>query len=533
MLNEIFRLFGTIVVDNESAKKDIDGTVDYAESQRKQLQQKLENFGKAATRIFSTAAIANAVKGIGSAVVNMANNTRDYRTQIAKLETAFLMNKFSADNASATYKTLYGVIGDTGRVVEAAGHIAQLANDYQDLNAWTTICTGVFATFGDSLPIESLTEAANETAKTGDVTGSLADALNWAGEDADEFQKRLDACNTEEERAEEITDTLVALYGDAARKYRENNSALIEANTAHDNLNNAMAKMGEKAEPVLTALTDIAAKLVESATPAVETMVSGMTSMLENFKSFGQWVEENKTIITAFLGSVALALGLTNAPLLVLLAAIALVVTNWNLLTEAVGLALDELGKFFTITIPQAWKDMCDAVGKWWDEHVTAPINRALAAINEFFGLENNLQKGLQMAFDGGNTEVKRGEDGHIYVNGETNDVIDALSSPTIKELTGGEYGTVPGRASGLDFVPGNDVVARLHYGEAVLTRSEANAWRRGQSGGIDYDKLAEAMAERPLAFSIDGKAFAVMLAREMNRAIGNRNIQTLMAMGG
>lgn len=531
MLNEIFRLFGTIAVDNESAKKSIDETVKHAETQQKKLQQKLANFGKAAIKAgtaFATAAVA-----VGSALINVANNTRDYRTQIAKLETAFLTNKLSAENAQAVYQTLYGVIGDTGRVVEASGHIAQLSSDYKDLHDWTTICTGVFATFGDSLPIESLAEAADETVKTGKVTGGLADALNWAGLDADVFQKKLDACNTEEERAELITNTLIGLYGESAETYRKNNAALIESNAAHAKLNGAMATLGEKAEPVLTAFTNIAAKLVESATPAVENMASGMTSMLENFKSFGQWVEENKTIITAFLGSVALALGMTNAPLAVMIGAIALVVTNWDLLTKAVGLALDELGRFFSVTIPEAWKKMCDDVGKWWDEHVTAPINRALAAINEFFGLENNLQKGLQIAFGGGNTEVKRGEDGHIYVDGETNDVIDALSSPTIKELTDGKYGTVPGRASGLDFVPGNDVVARLHYGEAVLTRSEANAWRRGQTGGIDYDKLAEAMAERPLAFNIDGKAFAVMLAREMNRAIGNRNIQTLMAMGG
>lgn len=94
------------------------------------------------------------------------------------------------------------------------------------------------------------------------------------------------------------------------------------------------------------------------------------------------------------------------------------------------------------------------------------------------------------------------------------------------------QYG-VPGFATGLDFVPRDNYLARLHYGESVLTKEEAAAWRNGQPSGIDYDRLAEAIAQRPMAFNIDGKAFAVMLARELSRSIGNRNIQTMMAMGG
>ena len=49
------------------------------------------------------------------------------------------------------------------------------------MEKWTRIAAGVYGTFGDALPIEGLIEAANETAKTGKVTGVLADAINWAG----------------------------------------------------------------------------------------------------------------------------------------------------------------------------------------------------------------------------------------------------------------------------------------------------------------------------------------------------------------
>lgn len=44
--------------------------------------------------------------------------------------------------------------------------------------------------------------------------------------------------------------------------------------------------------------------------------------------------------------------------------------------------------------------------------------------------------------------------------------------------------GTTGGRAGGLDYVPYNNYVANLHRGEMVLTADEADAYRRGNSGG-------------------------------------------------
>lgn len=45
----------------------------------------------------------------------------------------------------------------------------------------------------------------------------------------------------------------------------------------------------------------------------------------------------------------------------------------------------------------------------------------------------------------------------------------------------GGEYGSYQ---SGLSYVPMDNYRARLHEGEAVLTKEEANAWRAGKGGG-------------------------------------------------
>ena len=50
----------------------------------------------------------------------------------------------------------------------------------------------------------------------------------------------------------------------------------------------------------------------------------------------------------------------------------------------------------------------------------------------------------------------------------------------------------IPGAKSGLDYVPYDDYLVRLHKGETVLTAKEARAYRAGKaagaSGGADYD---------------------------------------------
>lgn len=270
MALEIFKLAGSIFVDSESAQKSMAKTDKQAEGVGNRLASVAQTAGKWGAAIGAGAVAA------GAAIVAVANNTREYRTEMGKLETAFTSAGFSSENATESYKSLQAVLGDSGQAVEAAGHIAQMAQSEQDLQNWTQICTGVFATFGDSLPIEGLTEAANETAKVGQVTGSLADALNWAGVSEDDFNKKLEGLSTEQERQALITSTLNGLYSESANKYREVNGEVMNANAAQESLAAAMAKIGAAVEPIVTSLTGSFAQIVESLTPFISSLATGI-----------------------------------------------------------------------------------------------------------------------------------------------------------------------------------------------------------------------------------------------------------------
>lgn len=203
---ELFKLFGTIAVDNEKANQAIDDTAAKADKSSGKTSESFKKIGKAAGTVAK--GIVTTGAALGGAWIAAIEGTREYRTEMGKLDTAFVTNGHSTDAAKKTYQDLQAVLGDTDVSVEAANHLAVMTDNEKDLQTWTDICTGVFTTFGDSLPIEGLTEAANETAKVGEVTGPLADALNWAGISEDAFNEKLAKCSTEQERQKLISNRL-------------------------------------------------------------------------------------------------------------------------------------------------------------------------------------------------------------------------------------------------------------------------------------------------------------------------------------
>jgi hypothetical protein len=203
-------------------------------------------------------------------MVELAESTREYRLEMGKLETAFTSAGHTTEEATAVYQDFYSILGETDRAVEVSQHIAKLCANEEEMKAMTDACIGAFAMFDDSLPIEGLVEAANETAKTGQLTGVLADALNWAGSSEVEFQKKLDKCNTERQRATLIMEEMTALYGDAAVAYKKNNKEVIDATKAQEKLNAATARWGEVCEPIVTLWKEGLAAAVNFAADAFE-----------------------------------------------------------------------------------------------------------------------------------------------------------------------------------------------------------------------------------------------------------------------
>ena len=326
-----------------------------------------------ATANKALAAIGAAALATVGALLGLSQATEEYRTNQAKLDTAFQAAGASAGVARDVYNDLYRVLGDDGQATEAAAHIAQITTNEQEMAEWTTICEGVYATFGDSLPIEGLTEAANETIKVGKVTGSLADALNWAGISEDEFNAKLAACKSEEERATLVRETLNGQYQAAADIYEDTAESILAANEAEAAYAEAMADLGETMEPINTALTDFKTQVIEEIKPIIEDIIDKYGPDIETFlqnlaTDIGNvitWIVDNwdtiSTIGTVIL-VVAAALAVLSAIMTVvnavmyaspitwivaaivaLIAAIALCIIYWDDIKEAISNAWETI----------------------------------------------------------------------------------------------------------------------------------------------------------------------------------------------
>ena len=285
---ELFKLMGTIAVDANQAHKAIDDTTSKANNASKQTSSAFSAIGGAALKVGR--AVITAGAALGGAWVAAIEGTREYREQMGLLDSAFQASGHSSTAAKDTYSALNAVLGDTEQAVEAAQHMALLADNEKELTTWTDIATGVYATFGASLPIEGLAEAANHTAKNGEVQGSLADALEWSGISIEGFNDKLAACTSEQERQDLIMNTLNGTYSKASAQYKETNKDVMAARQAQERLTDAFSELGAVGEPILTAIKNKVADMVKAAVPHLQNLVNKV-------KDVKKWVQDNKKTI--------------------------------------------------------------------------------------------------------------------------------------------------------------------------------------------------------------------------------------------
>ena len=257
---------------------------------------KLEKAGKGVER--GGLAISGGITAAATGLTALAESQEEAIAKNNQLETAFTSAGSTVEQAQTTYANFYRILGDGDTATEASQNLIRLTQDEEELKKWTDIAAGAYATFGDALPLENLAETAQETAHTGAVTGSFADALNWSTASAeqwsnalsgnsaaqaafnkaiaegqtkeDSFNEALAACKTEQERATLVTDALAGVYGDAGKAFQETNKDLLASRDAQNELETSMREMGEAALPVKQMVTEIGSEILGKLTPALQ-----------------------------------------------------------------------------------------------------------------------------------------------------------------------------------------------------------------------------------------------------------------------
>lgn len=401
----------------------------------------IESFGDKMKGVLAGISVAALAASIGELV----SVTNEFQEDMGKLSVAAQQNNVATDAANGAYRDMVGILGETDQSVEAVNHLFALCGENtQALSDWTNIASGVYATFGDSLPLEGLTEAANETAKVGQVTGPLADAINWASEAAvqqgvalsgnqaaidaynsaladgatqeDAFNAALAACNTEQERAQLITDTLNGVYAEAGAQYQQTNADVIAYRQSQSDLTAAMSSLGQAFMPIVTGLTNVETMLLSGVQPAVQWFVTnlpiiapilagivttiGLLAVVLNASTIAT------TAQTVATNAAAAAQGLLNmvmnanpiALIVTLIAGLVVAIIGlWNnseafrnfvtgafqQIQQVAQVVIDAIVNFFTVTVPNAIGVVIGFFQNLWNSIVSV-FNGALSTVSGF-----------------------------------------------------------------------------------------------------------------------------------------------------
>ena len=188
--------------------------------------------------VLGAGAIVEGAKSIIDSIGQVIDETSEYRRIMASLDTSSAQAGYTADETSEAYRRLYGALGDEQSAATALANLQALNLNQDELMGMLDLVTGAWATYGDSIPIDSLSESINETIRTGTVTGTFADVLNWGAREGETFGVMLKE-NTEANQ--------------------EWNDAVNDAVTAEDFFNLALQDAGsqtERANLLMQAMAD-------------------------------------------------------------------------------------------------------------------------------------------------------------------------------------------------------------------------------------------------------------------------------------
>lgn len=231
-----------------------------------------------------------AVKEIAEGIMELEESTREYRSIMGTLEVSSQNAGYTSEETAETFKQLQNVLGDTQSAATATANLQAIGLEQEQLTKLTDGAIGAWATYGDSIPIDGLSESISKIAQGSTEMGVFADVLELAGISEDEFKAKLEGATTTTDRANLILETL-AQQGlvDAAEGWRTVNEDIVEANESQRKLDEAWGKMGEAIAPLANALRETLAGAISF----VADVVSGLLDLISDAtQALRDWNDE-------------------------------------------------------------------------------------------------------------------------------------------------------------------------------------------------------------------------------------------------
>lgn len=254
--------------------------------------------------------VVGGIQQVVGAMMDLEESTREYRQIMGTLEASSAEAGYTAEETAAAYEHLYGVLGDTQSTATTVANLQATGASQEELIILTDQLTGAWAKYGDSIPIDGLSEAINETIRCSEVTGVFADVLNWGSMEGETFGVKLKAntkaneeynkavrdattaedffnialqnCKTDSERLQLVMETMSKQgLTDLGKAWRDTNEDIIKVNESQNKLDEQWARMGEMVAPAVSALKSGLGKTLES-------LLDDFTSLISKTREWGR-----------------------------------------------------------------------------------------------------------------------------------------------------------------------------------------------------------------------------------------------------
>lgn len=296
----------------------------------------------------------------------------------------------------------------------------------------------------------------------------------------------------------------------------------------------AMVSVGEAAKK----LKEYYDGLKESAHGALDSVVGSLGEMIEykpaDLEKIGEAMDFDNTTLSLYAKNLEAAKNAgMNADMLAFLADGSAenmaILDAWVNGGDEARKLFDEQFKGYTNAKEAAATAMADAQAAV-DENYQA-LEDELEAMVDAFNKADGVTASIDMTEvaidDGMSAMLTTVQDGVKAINDALAGLpTDVSMNFTVTSNTGGNSGDNPAsNAKGLGYVPYDNYLTRLHKGESVLSRVEAENWRKGAnnaSAGIDYDRLAAVLAANMagMTMQMDGKMIGALIAPVVSRNI-------------
>ena len=407
-----------------------------------------------------------------TAALNTTEASREYNRNQAVIAGAAAQGKYKTKDLQAMRRTMYGYTGDDMMATNAVSNLTGMGLGIKDMQKTLDAATAVWTKYGDSIPIEGLTESINETAQVSKVTGNLADALNWAGVSEDAFNAKLEKTKTLKERTKLINDTLMKSYGKSKQVYDENTKAMREYNESQDAVAEKQAQLGKTLAPVNTMINNVKIALMNGLMPVIQDFTPKLLEFGEKVKNAFETFrksEEANNLLQLFKTVFETVWNAAKAVIDAVSPTIKDIFTWIADHSEQIKGIVQKLGKI--------WNNVWGAVGPIlqgaWKilEPILSSFLDALESVLWVAEKVSGAISGLVNAFKNLASAWKNG------------DVQNALNSSSAGNGNNTYQATFGGtRAMGQSYIPRNNMLYSLHQGEAILTRRDADQWRQGKN---------------------------------------------------